>query len=247
VNQKNTHRPDDESNRATQGQLPKEQHTSGHDGLSDNAYSNQERRSHVPDLDAAAPHLTTSELRRMNRNALGLLAGIVLLLVVVASWLFHSSGSSDKPANQPNEETVTVSDAPNHGFAPRTSPPDPRPITLAPLPPPATPAAPPPIEVRPIPAGPHVPTLLERRIAAANSNGGGSQNPVDAAVQAGFSLGPAAGRGEGNPDMPSDGGPANPFANSAYPGKILPERSGASPLQHPDTLMLRGTFIRCVL
>jgi type IV secretion system protein VirB10 len=35
--------------------------------------------------------------------------------------------------------------------------------------------------------------------------------------------------------------------NLAYSAKELPEVSSASPLTHPDTLMLRGTFIRCVL
>jgi type IV secretion system protein VirB10 len=36
-------------------------------------------------------------------------------------------------------------------------------------------------------------------------------------------------------------------ANSAYGRKELPDVSNAQPLVHPDHLMLRGTYIRCVL
>lgn len=96
-----------------------------------------------------------------------------------------------------------------------------------------------------------MPTLLERRIAAANGNGSAPQNAADVAVQAGFSPAPGAGGAGGGaagmPGMTSAGGSTNPFSNSAYSGKELSEVSNAAPLQHPDTLMLRGTFIRCVL
>jgi type IV secretion system protein VirB10 len=252
VSPNNPYQPDDESNGANHVPPPSENHAGERDPLASNPYSNQQRQAAQPDLDGAAPQLTSNDLRRMNRSALGLLAGIVVLLVVVAFWLFHSSGSNDKPANKPREETVSVPDAPTSPFVPAVTTQEPHAITLAPQLPPSTMEAPP-IPVQQMPAGPHIPTLLERRIAAANGNGGGVQSPTDAAIQAGFS--PAsnaggqggAGPGGGFPGMPGAGGQMNPLGNSAYSAKELPEVSSATPLQHPDTLMLRGTFIRCVL
>jgi type IV secretion system protein VirB10 len=252
VSPNNPYQPDDESNGSNHVPPPSDNHSGERDPLASNPYSNQQRQAAQPDLDGAAPQLTTNDMRRMNRSALGLLAGIIVLLVVVAFWLFHSSGANDKPANKPREETVSVPDAPTSPFAPPVTTQEPRAITLAPALPPRTMEAPP-IPVQQMPAGPHIPTLLERRIAAANG-GGAPQNATDAAIAAGFSPGPSAG-GQGGagpvggfPGMGGGaGGPVNPLANSAYSGKDLPEVSSATPLQHPDTLMLRGTFIRCVL
>lgn len=250
----NPYQPDDESNNGNRVPPPSENHAGDRDPLASNPYSSQQRQAPQPDLDSSAPHLTTNDMRRMNRSALGLLAGIVVLLVVVAFWLFHSSGSNDKPANKPREETVSVPDAPNSPFTPTVTTPDPHAITLAPPLAPPTPEAPP-IPVQQMPTGPHIPTLLERRIAAANG-GNGVMSPTDAAIQAGFTPpsaaggagGPGgAGPGGGFPGMAGAGGQMNPLGNSAYSAKELPEVSSATPLQHPDTLMLRGTFIRCVL
>jgi type IV secretion system protein VirB10 len=253
VSPNNPYQPDDESNGSNRVPPPNENHAGERDPLAGNPYSNQQRQAPQPDLDGAAPHLTTNDMRRMNRSALGLLGGIVLLLVVVAFWLFHSSGGNDKPANKPREETVSVPDAPTSPFSPQVTTPDPHAITLAPQLPPPTMEAPP-IPVQEMPAAPHVPTLLERRIAAANGNGSGSQSSADSASQGGFSPAAASGRpsstalGGGFPGMGGPGGGStNPLANSAYSGKELSEVSSATPLQHPDTLMLRGTFIRCVL
>ncbi|APG04873.1 hypothetical protein BJI69_13870 [Luteibacter rhizovicinus DSM 16549] len=248
----NPYQPDDESNGSNHVPPPGDRHGGERDPLASNPYSTQQRQAPQPDLDGGAPHLTTNDMRRMNRSALGLLAGIVVLLVVVAFWLFHSSGSNDKPANKPREETVSVPDAPTSPFAPQQTAPDPHAITLAPQLPPPTQEAPP-IPMQPVVAGPHVPSLLERRIAAANGNGGSVQGMGDGAAQSTFSP-PSGGRGPGGtalgagfPGMPGAGGGANALTNSAYSAKDLPDVSSATPLQHPDTLMLRGTFIRCVL
>ncbi|KJV26027.1 TrbI/VirB10 family protein [Luteibacter yeojuensis] len=246
--------PDDESNR---GHAPNENRGDQRDPLAGNPYSNQQRQAPPPDLDSAAPQLTSNDLRRMNRSALGLLAGIVLLLVVVAFWLFSSSGNNSTPVAKPKEETVTVPDAPN--VTPQPQPPQAQPIQLAPaLPPqearPELPPMPPP-QAAP---GPHIPTLLERRIAAAN-NGAGIQAVGDSG-QAQLAPNAPPGGGMGGMGGPMGGMasvpgmPGQPYRNAysasdniAYNGKDLPDVSSASPLQHPDTLMLRGTFIRCVL
>jgi type IV secretion system protein VirB10 len=250
VSPNNPYQPDDESNGSSHVPPSSENHAGEHDPLASNPYSTQQRQAPQPDLDGGAPHLTTNDMRRMNRSALGLLGGIVLLLVVVAFWLFHTSGPRDKPANRPREETVVVPDAPiapgaSFGNQPAK---EPDAVALSPFLPPVQ-NTPPPIPVQVMPEGPHQPTLLERRIAAAN-NGAGFQAVAEGAAAPGPDAGAAGGPGGfGLPGMPGASGPPRMSAtnNLAYTAKDLPDVSSATPLQHPDTLMLRGTFIRCVL
>lgn len=187
-----------------------------------NPYANQYQRSAEPDLDASAPSLQSSELRQMNRRALFLLGAVVLLLLFLAYWMVSGVGRKDERA-KPREEKVTVTDAPTS-------------MTLPPLPPAAAPAAPTPqpapqpipllptstaMSARPMPAAPSGPTLLQRRIAASSIDTGNRE-------------------------------PSNPLAAAGIVGKKLPGDADSKPtsaqsLPHPDTLMQRGTYIRCVL
>ena len=184
-----------------------------------NPYANQYQRSAEPDLDASAPSLQNSELRQMNRRALFLLGAVVLLLLLLAYWMVSGVGKKDERA-KPREEKVTVAEAPTS-------------MALPPLPPAAAPAPQPasqPIPLlptstamsaRPIPAAPSGPTLLQRRIAASSVDAGNSEssNPLAAAGLAGKKL----------------------------PGDVDSKPTSAQSLPHPDTLMQRGTYIRCVL
>jgi len=206
---------------------------------SHNPYAAQYQESAAqPNLDAAAPELGSNELRRLNRRALGFLAGIVLLVAMVALWMFSSLLNREKNAKRPSEEVVTIPAAPRPQLPPQApashqaqaiaiAP------TLPPLPRQASPSLPPQAQ------GPHGPTLLERRIAdrapvvgVAKSSGGPSspasplQHPGTFGVQ---------------------GADQSVPANSAYSAKPLSATSSARPLLRPDTLMLRGTYIRCVL
>ena len=187
-----------------------------------NPYANQYQRSAEPDLDASAPSLQSSELRQMNRRALFLLGAVVLLLLFLAYWMVSGVGRKDERA-KPREEKVTVADAPTS-------------MALPPLPPAAAPAAPTPqpapqpipllptstaMSARPMPAAHSGPTLLQRRIAASNIDTGNRE-------------------------------PSNPLAAAGIVGKKLPGDADSKPtsaqsLPHPDTLMQRGTYIRCVL
>jgi type IV secretion system protein VirB10 len=184
-----------------------------------NPYANQYQRSAEPDLDASAPSLQNSELRQMNRRALFLLGAVVLLLLLLAYWMVSGVGKKDERA-KPREEKVTVAEAPTS-------------MALPPLPPAAAPAPQPasqPIPLlptstamsaRPIPAAPSGPTLLQRRIAASSVDAGNSES-------------------------------SNPLAAAGLAGKKLPGDADSKPtsaqsLPHPDTLMQRGTYIRCVL
>lgn len=233
------HHPDDES--AGDNIPPQDYRADQRDPLAGNPYASQARQPQ-PDLDRSAPQLSSSDMRRMNRRALGLLASIALLLVVIGVWAFSGLGS-EKPKPKVREETVTVPDAPmtQPTPAPPTPPPTPQ-ATAIPLAAPALPrdTARAPDE----PARPQGPTLLERRIAAsgqgatgvANGGTGSPTNPLG-----GFTLPP-------DPNAPLLQQPRMSNNNNlAYTAGALPDVSNASPLTHPDTLMLRGTFIRCVL
>lgn len=234
----NPYQPDDESAREN---VTNNEHAQQHDPLSGNPYSNHQQRQAQPDLDAAAPQLAAADVRRMNRRALVFLGGIVLLLLFVGYFLVSGGGSSkQETAQKPREETITVPQAPKPLPLPQQA--DPIPL----VPPPPLPTA---EQTRParmdLPARPAGPTLLERRIMAAEGG---------AAQAAGTAGGPAGPQGPygipglmGQQQLPPQSYNGVPI-NSAYGKKEDEDKAtSAEPLTHPDTLMLRGTFIRCVL
>jgi type IV secretion system protein VirB10 len=104
-------------------------------------------------------------------------------------------------------------------------------IPLAPPLPPLPPQPPLPTSSQ----GPRQPTLMERRMMAANA-------PTAVGVAHGNGRPPTPGGG-----LPSTGADPSVPSNSAYSAKALAQTSSARPLMRPDTLMLRGTYIRCVL
>jgi len=191
---------------------------------SGNPYASQYQRNIEPDLDASVPSLQSSELRQMNRRALFLLGAVVLLLLFLAYWMISGVGKKEEHA-RPRKEKVTVAEAPTS-------------MALPPLPPAATPAspalapqpAPQPIPLLPnstatssrqMPEASNAPSLLQRRIAASSADTGNDElsNPITTAGLAGKKL----------------------------PGDVDSKPTSAQSLPHPDTLMQRGTYIRCVL
>ena len=186
------------------------------DPLASNPYSNQYQQSAAPDLDANAPTLRSSDLRRMNRRALFYLVAIVVLLLAVAFWLIK--GPSSKAPAPKQAETITVPVAP---IAPPPLPAAPLvqaiPLNTAPTPPlpMLTKTA------QPQPTKQQGPSLLERRLAEEQSNTT-SEAPVAPAT---------------NPPK----GPGDEL------GAMEDTKTSAEPLSNPDTIMVRGTFIRCVL
>ncbi len=188
------------------------------DALAGNPYaSHYQQRAEEPDLDAGAPQLRASELRRMNHRALLLLGAVVLLLLFVAYWMIQSATAShDKP--KPREEKVTVAEAPAAVALPQL----PRPAP-APAPARAIPLMPAPVRTPPLPReqpqGPREPSLVQRRILAAEV---GSAEPAPAMP------------------MPTS-------SDNGLPGSADSDITNAQPLTKPDTLMQRGTYIRCVL
>jgi len=207
-------------------------------------------------LDASAPLLKASDMQRMNRSATIMLVVLALLLVVGVLWMFLSPGSSKPPLARPGEETVHIPEAPKV----------PTPIaatlpTLTQMPTStATPAQPIPLApIGPLTAPsrvaqdlqPHAPTLVERRMASANADS--SSLPINA-TDSQSSATPSNTISPGLDGMsPESRSPsADPFylpSNPAYANKFEPSNkpTNAQRLTHPDNLMLRGTYIRCVL
>jgi type IV secretion system protein VirB10 len=182
-----------------------------------NPYANQYQRHAEPDLDASAPELRSSEMQQMNRRALLLLGAVVLLLLFLAFWMISNAGKKTEQS-KPREEKVTVAEAPTALHLPPLPPepapqPAPRPIPLMPTQAPSKPAP------APVPSGP---TLLQRRIAAGNTDGSDGEMPGALAA-------------------------TRRLSTKKLPGDTDNVPTSAQPLTHPDTLMQRGTYIRCVL
>ena len=212
---------------------------SDQDGRGENPYYAHQRGAPSPDLDANAPTLKSNELQRLNRKALVFLAGIVALLIVAAFWMFRSATSGKNETAKPREEAVVIPELPR---TPETAVPIPEvaPIELAqssqvempPLPqePAMQPAYPP--DYGQVPMGPREPTLMERRMANADGSnaGGGSQGKQpDPYVQAMLATLP--------------GNQQNAPAQDLQPS----EATSAQYINKPDALLVRGTYIRCVL
>ncbi|RDS83480.1 hypothetical protein DWU99_12610 [Dyella psychrodurans] len=162
-------------------------------------------------------------MARMNRRAMAFLAVIVAMLGTLGFWLFQS-GSNRNAAPKPKPETVVVPEAPTAPPLPPQQPVQPRlqqAIPLVPTPPPL-PATP----VQPKASVALGSTLLQRRMADGSEEAQGTLMGTGSPVQQ-----VAAGLGV----------PGNS-------NNIVPDTpTSAQPLTDPDTLMLRGTFIRCVL
>ena len=192
------------------------------DPLASNPYSTRHQQDAAPDLDSGAPQLRSHELRRMNQRALLLLGAVVLLLLFVAYWMISGTGSRGEQPRQ-REEKVTLTAPPKS----LTLPPLPTP---APLPQPTAAAIPLVQQTVPLPqpqsmptAAAQLPSLVQRRIAGAEgSEGGAGANQAAAPTPAAIGIGPAG---------------------SLHDSTV----TSAQPLRHPDALMQRGTYIRCVL
>ena len=221
----------------------------GNDDVVDNPYFRAAEQQQAPDLDSAAPVLRNEEGQRVNRKALLFLAGIVALLILAVFLLFSSAGKKkEAPADQ-----ATRSEQP---FIPENLPS----AAAPPLPPPPAAVE----EMPPLPAFEPVPMMPV------------PQMPAQPPVQTGPSLvqrrmGDAAGAGGMDTPFGAGGNPyaqmaamqqaqlsANPYAAQQAMQAQQEQQGGQDQLQladvaqagylrRPDNLLLRGTYIRCVL
>jgi len=197
-----------------------------------NPYYGQQASGPAPDLDAGTPTLKSAEAQKLNRKALLFLGGIVLLLIIAALWMFNRATSDEDDTKKIKEEEISIPALPKPIEAP-LPPPEPMP-PMPPLPM-AEPMPPPQPQMNQQPqeqveAGPRGPSLMERRMGEMAGQGGGSggqsqEDRVAAQIAA------AEAR-------------LNPKPAVVEPPK---EVAFAQPIYNPDTLLVRGTYIRCVM
>lgn len=192
-----------------------------------------------PDLDANAPYLRSADVQRLNRKALMFLAGIVLLLLFVAFWIFRSAVSdrSDEAQTKSRSEQLVIPAAPKD--LPELPPEQPAVVAEPELPPLPLVSE---YSPTPVPAFPSTPsmermelTLRERRMMDFAGNARSSTAQADAVP------------GVMSPDdytrLMMQSGAESPTAGTAP----ADDTTSAKPLYNPNTLLLRGTYIRCVL
>lgn len=202
-------------------------------------YANQQSAA-APDLDANAPQLRSNDLQKLNRKALLFLAGIVLLLIVAAVWMFKSATSSKDEVAKPREEKVVIPELPGNTEPQATEPVAPIEVqqyaaepAMPPLPPePAQPASYPSDGYGAAPQ-PREPSLMERRMMNGTGAGGGEGAGGDpqAAKKEAYMQAMMAGMPGQAPAQPP---PQDEVASAQY-------------IYRPDALLVRGTYIRCVL
>jgi len=202
-----------------------------------------EAARHVPepDLDADAPYLRSADVQRLNRKALMFLAGIIVLMLLVVFWIFSgglSSKTEEAQARTKGEQVVIPA-------APRD---------LPELPPEAAPVA---VE----PDLPPLPVVEDTAPSAASMMAMPSGMPErrELSLRERRMLDMATTFGEGgNPDAITPAEAADPgmaqYAALMGQGQapVAPREppdgvTSAKPLYNPNTLLLRGTYIRCVL
>ena len=201
-------------------------------GQSGNPYYSAQGGGEIPDLDASAPQLQTEESQRINKKAILFLGGIVLLLILMTVLVLSRGDEEEdtKPVEKPREDKVVIPKLPD-------APPEPIPLEVPPPPPPQ--------ELPPLPPeepiadegrrgggggggdpGPRGPSLMDRRMGL----DGGSSYPYDAGGGAAAGGEPFAEGGEGG-----------------APRDRRQETKRASFINSPDSLLVRGTYIRCIL
>lgn len=225
-------------------------------------YSAQQPQAQQPDLDAGAPQLKSAESQRINRKMIMMLGGIVVLLILMTLVVLKNATSKkEDDVKKPKEEKVVIPDLPKGAGSPNGPDfadvqPEPQPVPVQELPPlpPEEPAARSANNNRgngrddnsdrdygpPVPQGP---TLAERRMGITDGRGGGApgtgqaNDPVLNAMLENLHSATAQQNG-GAP------GGADAAAAARNGGNKV---SIAQYQRNPDTLMVRGTYIRCVL
>jgi type IV secretion system protein VirB10 len=205
-----------------------------------NPYYASQQSTAAPDLDANAPQLRSNDLQKLNRKALLFLAGIVLLLIVAAVWMFKSATSSKDEVAKPREEKVVIPELPGNAEPQVAEPVAPIEVQQYAAEPAMPPLPPEPVQPNAYPSEgygaapqPREPTLMERRMmngAGAGGGEGGSGDP-QAAKKDAYMQAMMAGMPGQAPAQPP---PQDEVASAQY-------------IYRPDALLVRGTYIRCVL
>lgn len=223
---------------------PYSQGAAGQEPPSNPYFGNANDQQAAPDLDAGAPQLRSAEEQRLNRKALLFLGGIVLLLMAMGFLLFRKGQDDAAEQKKPQEEArATTPQLPSVVGAPEPAPPvavaDPIPM----LPPP-------PQQEVPMPGFPmgneakadheRGPTLMDRRMGSGSGVGGG---------EAGGAANGQSGADYNQAMIAAMQAAANPQAQpqKVRRGPDVEDVSSATYIRSPDALLVRGTYLRCVL
>ncbi|MBA0388189.1 TrbI/VirB10 family protein [Stenotrophomonas maltophilia] len=206
-----------------------------------NPYFGTTQAEPAPDLDAAAPQLRSAEEQRLNRKALLFLGGIVLLLMAMGFLLFRKGQDDATEQNKPREEArATTPQLPSVGTAADPAPP----VAVAdpiPMLPPA------PQQEVPMPGFPSAskrdedrgPTLMDRRMGSGSGVGGGDAGASSGSQNSDYNQAMiAAMQAAANPQ---------PQPQKVRRGPDVENVSNAAYIRSPDALLVRGTYLRCVL
>lgn len=210
-----------------------------------NPYYGQNVGDNNPNLDAAAPTLRSAEEQRLNRKALLFLGGILVLVIAVGFLLLRKSSSDqDTPVEGNKTARATTPELPT------ATPPPPiaaaEPIQMMPPLPPPQQVDSTPLFVPSSDAGREIdrgPSLLDRRIGSGGGVGGGDGQGQD---------GGGANGGRGMDEYTRTMLAQLPNNQSGAPAKVrrgpdVEDVSNASFIRSPDALLVRGTYLRCVL
>jgi len=190
-----------------------------------------------PDLDANAPVLQSNDLQKLNRKALFFLAGIVALLLMMAVWLLSRATSGDEDVSKPRDETVVIPELPRDtNVVSQESASDPIPLAEPTVVMPPQLPPPPPEDYASsnsssLPPAPREPTLAERRM-----------------------MNSATGEGSGNAGSLANNDPYLQSLMASLPNNQdrnnrseSADATSAQFINNADALLVRGTYIRCVL
>jgi type IV secretion system protein VirB10 len=183
-------------------------------------YTQHAAEPSIDSLDAGAPVLQSAESQRVNKKALAFLGGVVVLLAAAGMLLLGGKNKQAEPESAPRQERVEVPTAPV--APPLPAPPqETPPIELAQS---STPPLPP-MPEPPVPADAYGavvergPSLVDRRTMSEQPGARPSLVELDAMR-----------------------------AQQQQAAQLEPTKATSAVfLNQPDTLMLRGTFIRCAL
>lgn len=236
------HDPQDDAAPNTDGQVAQ---AGDGDVLADNPYRKHAAAAPPPDLDAAAPRLRAAEEQRVNRKALVFIGAIVVLLFAMGALTWKRlHGGKDAPAPAREVARTATPAAPtlaSHG---------PLELPAGDNPPMPFSSYPPVVEVLRDAAEPAAepatvaadtgPSLMERRMAAANAATPGEGSAHAAQATSGteaYAEAVRAAMGAAGAQPPQ----------APRRGPDVEDIAQARALGNPDALLVRGSYLRCVL
>lgn len=213
-------------------------------------YRDQRQAASDPDLDAASPVLTTTEAQRLNRKALIFLFGILALALLLGYLAFRGAGEDEDVPEPVQDSEMAVPDLPTPPPIDDTVAP---PVELAETAPPEELPLPPPEPhydpgygsgSMPVESGPRGPSLMERRMMAAGTGAPAGTADGSGAAGGAYSAGEAR---EAQRQQALQAAMMGLQPGGAPAPTVAAANTSAQFMSNPNALLVRGTYLRCVL